>query len=88
MERSDPAVSQCPVNMEGKGEMIKAPIGLQDLRRKIYVKAKAESSWRFWGLYVHVCKEETLREAYRLTKNNNGDRALTGSRSRSSRRKA
>jgi hypothetical protein len=26
-----------------------------------YVKAKAEPSWRFWGLYVHVCKMETLR---------------------------
>ena len=40
--------------------MIKAPISLQDLRRRIYVKAKAEPSWRFWGLYVHVCKRETL----------------------------
>jgi hypothetical protein len=32
------------------------------------VKAKAETSWRFWGLYVHVCKPETLRAAYVLTK--------------------
>src|SRR5580692_6907344 len=24
------------------------------LRRRIYVKAKAETSWKFWGLYVHV----------------------------------
>jgi RNA-directed DNA polymerase len=30
--------------------MIKASIDLQDLRRSIYVKAKAEPSWRFWGL--------------------------------------
>jgi RNA-directed DNA polymerase len=52
--------------------MIKAPIKLQDLRRKIYVKAKAEPSWRFWGLYVHVSKLETLREAYKLAKKNNG----------------
>jgi len=52
--------------------MIKAPIGLQDLRRRIYRKAKAEPAWRFWGLYVHVCKLETLREAYRLAKQNNG----------------
>ena len=46
--------------------MTKAPIGLQELRRRIYRKAKAEAAWRFWGLYVHVCKLETLREAYRL----------------------
>ena len=50
--------------------MTKAPIGLQDLRRRLYVKAKAEPSWRFWGLYVHVCKPETLAEAYRLAKEN------------------
>ena len=35
---------------EGKDEMIKASIDLQDLRRRIYVKAKAETSWKFWGL--------------------------------------
>jgi len=45
---------------------------LQDLRRRIYVKAKAEPSWRFWGLYVHVCKIETLRDAYELAKKNDG----------------
>jgi RNA-directed DNA polymerase len=52
--------------------MTTVPISLQDLRRRIYAKAKTEPSWRFWGLYVHVCKMETLREAYRLAKANNG----------------
>ena len=52
--------------------MTKAPVGLQDLRKRIYVKAKAEPSWRFWGLYVHVCKMETLSEAYALAKENDG----------------
>jgi len=47
-------------------------MSLQDLRRRIYVKAKAEPSWCFWGLYVHVCKRETLCEAYQLAKANNG----------------
>ena len=48
--------------------MTKALISLQDLRRRLYIKAKAEPAWRFWGLYVHVCKKETLREAYSLAK--------------------
>lgn len=52
--------------------MTKAPGSLQDLRRKIYVKAKAEPSWRFWGLYVHVCKMETLQVAYEMAKKNRG----------------
>jgi len=52
--------------------MTKASVNLQDLRRRIYVKAKADTSWRFWGLYVHVCKTETLREAYALAKKNDG----------------
>jgi RNA-directed DNA polymerase len=58
--------------------MRKAPISLQDLRRRLYVKAKAEASWRFWGLYGHVCKRETLREAYRLAKAHNGAPGIDG----------
>jgi RNA-directed DNA polymerase len=58
--------------------MIKAPISLQDLRRRIYAKAKAEESWRFWGLFVHVCKLETLYEAYRLAKENDGAPGIDG----------
>lgn len=58
--------------------MRKASINLQDLRRKIYTKAKAEKSWRFWGLYVHICKKEMLREAYAMAKRNNGAPGLDG----------
>ena len=58
--------------------MIKAPFKLQDLRRRLYVKAKAERTWRFWGLYVHVCKRETLWEAYQLAKENNGAPGVDG----------
>ena len=58
--------------------MTKAVISLQDLRRRIYAKAKAEESWRFWGLYVHVCKLETLRHAYALAKRNNGAPGIDG----------
>ena len=63
---------------EGKDEMIKTSIDLQDLRRRIYVKAKAEPSWRFWGLYVHVCKIETLRKAYEMAKQNDGAPGVDG----------
>src|SRR3984885_6000170 len=63
---------------EGKDEMTKASIDLQDLRRRIYVKAKAEPSWRFWGLYVHVCKMETLRDAYEMAKSNDGAPGIDG----------
>lgn len=52
--------------------MIKTSITLQDLRRKIYIKAKAEKAHRFWGIYVHVCKMETLQEAYVQAKRNDG----------------
>jgi RNA-directed DNA polymerase len=58
--------------------MTKPLVGLQDLRRRIYAKAKAESSWRFWGLYVHVCKEETLREAYEMARRNDGAPGVDG----------
>jgi len=58
--------------------MTKAPIDLQDLRRRLSDKAKAEPAWRFWGLYVHVCKTDTLREAYALAKKNNGAPGIDG----------
>jgi RNA-directed DNA polymerase len=72
VERRSPAVCNVSDHKEGKDEMTKASIDLQDLRRRIYVKAKAETSWKFWGLYVHVCKLETVREAYALAKKNDG----------------
>jgi len=58
--------------------MTKASIDLQDLKRRLYVKAKAETSWRFWGLYVHICKMETLRQAYALAKENDGAPGIDG----------
>src|ERR1700716_1992238 len=77
-ERSGPAICNVSNIGEGKDEMTKASIDLQDLRRRIYVKAKAEPSWRFWGLYVHVCKMETLRAAYEMAKRNDGAPGIDG----------
>ena len=78
VERRGPAVCKGSNKTGGKGEMTKAPISLQDLRRSLYVKAKAEQSWRFWGLYVHVCKMETLREAYQMARSNDGAPGIDG----------
>ena len=58
--------------------MIMTPGSLQDLRRSLYIKAKTEPTWRFWGLYVHVCKEETLQEAYKAAKENDGAPGIDG----------
>jgi len=78
VERRGPANCNASNQGEGKDEMTKASIDLQDLRRRIYVKAKAEPSWRFWGLYVHVCKTETLRAAYEMAKQNDGAPGVDG----------
>ncbi|HUJ82048.1 MAG TPA: hypothetical protein VLW83_09195 [Candidatus Acidoferrales bacterium] len=78
VERRDLAVCNSSNKTGGKGGMIKTPISLQDLRRSLYVKAKAEPTWRFWGLYVHVCKRETLREAYEMAKKNDGAPGIDG----------
>jgi RNA-directed DNA polymerase len=58
--------------------MTKAPVNLQDLRRRIYRKAKSDKSHRFWGLFVHVTKIETLEEAYRTAKRNGGAAGVDG----------
>ena len=58
MEPRGPAVHDFFANMGSRGDMIKAPIDLQDLRRRIYAKAKAEPSrcfvhrgfgWKGWS---------------------------------------
>jgi RNA-directed DNA polymerase len=64
--------------MEGRDDVTTAPIRLQDLRRRLYVKAKAEKDWRFWGLDVHVGKLETLQAAYALAQQANGAPGIDG----------
>jgi RNA-directed DNA polymerase len=58
--------------------MTKAPISLQELRRRIYRKAKSDKTHRFWGLFVHVTKTETLEEAYRVARGNGGAPGIDG----------
>src|ERR1700685_707742 len=54
------------------GEMIKTPVNVQELRRRIYRKAKSDKAHRFWGIFVHIAKIEVLKEAYRTAKRNGG----------------
>ena len=58
--------------------MTKAPISLQELRRRIYRKAKTDKTHRFWGIFVHITKPETLEEAYRTAKRNGGAPGIDG----------
>jgi RNA-directed DNA polymerase len=58
--------------------MTKTPIHLQELRRRIYRKAKSEPTHRFWGIFVHITKIETLQEAYRQAKRNGGAPGIDG----------
>ena len=58
--------------------MTKAPIALQELRRRIYRKAKSEKAHRFWGIFVHVTRTETIEEAYRIAKRNGGAAGIDG----------
>lgn len=46
MERRHSTGNNVSDNTGGKGDMIKPPIQRQDLRRKIYIKAKADKFWR------------------------------------------
>src|SRR5512132_4672223 len=55
-----------------------ASSSLQDLRRRLYIAAKAEKAKRFWGLYGHVSELETLRAGYDLAKRNNGAPGIDG----------
>src|SRR5271165_3575957 len=58
--------------------MTKAPISLQELRRRIYRKAKSDKTYSFWGLFVHVTKTETLEKAYRIARGNGGAPGIDG----------
>ena len=58
--------------------MTKTSINLQELRRRIYQKAKSEPTHRFWGLFTHITDMTTLYEAYRQAKKNGGASGIDG----------
>jgi RNA-directed DNA polymerase len=58
--------------------MTKPTITTQELQRRIGHRAKSAPEHRFWGLYVHLVKIETLEAAYLEAKRNGGAPGLDG----------
>lgn len=58
--------------------MTNAPINPQELRQRMYRKAKSDKQHRFWGIFVHVTKVEVLEKAYLQAKRNGGASGVDG----------
>jgi len=58
--------------------MTKPTISLQELRKRIGSRAKSAPEHRFWGMCVHIMKQETIEAAYLEAKRNRGAPGVDG----------
>lgn len=58
--------------------MTKPTITLQELRERIGSRAKLAPEHRFWGMYVHIVKLDTLEASYLEAKRNGGAPGVDG----------
>jgi len=54
------------------------PDNIRTLQKKLYLKAKAEPSYRFYLLYDKVHRADILRHAYNLVRANKGAPGVDG----------
>jgi RNA-directed DNA polymerase len=57
---------------------LETPEKIRSLQRKLYCKAKAEPAFRFYLLYDKICREDVLRHAFALARENAGAPGVDG----------
>ena len=57
---------------------LETPEKIRSLQRKLYCKAKAEPAFRFYVLYDKISREDVLRHAYALARDNAGASGVDG----------
>src|SRR5271168_2339738 len=54
------------------------PPTLRELRQKLSQKAKQQKQFRFYSLYAHVCRTDTLQAAWDAVRRNGGAAGVGG----------